>query len=318
MERINSQQMAMCPLDCLQQILPFLNAAERFRFGQLCQLARSMVYSSKLETNAMMEYLRRGAPLLPIQGRPFTDVPVDSRLKKLRARASKAALLSWHAVMARLECQGWQRFGFISGALKVSELFDKFAAVRNDQLIIPFDKLGTGVPPTIVRAVATGNSVYTETEAWDLVRRILAAELDDYRGGVRYPVAAAVALLKFYPRYRELCLRQPGVLEEWINESTLDKICVPKSEALQKLGPFSHLTFNEFHSWEFVRSDGVIWSKELRSPQECDEHCRFAYSKWVRECVQAIRAVVKKEGFYPYVDSCDGVDLTADYPNRTE
>eukprot|EP01057_Protomagalhaensia_wolfi_P000495 Protomagalhaensia_wolfi_Nauph_80__494@NODE_1278_length_1614_cov_701_004444_g985_i0_p1_GENE_NODE_1278_length_1614_cov_701_004444_g985_i0NODE_1278_length_1614_cov_701_004444_g985_i0_p1_ORF_typecomplete_len157_score9_98_NODE_1278_length_1614_cov_701_004444_g985_i055471 len=88
-----------------REVAKFLNAAQRYRFAQLCRTTRLMIYSGDFEIEAMMEYLRMGAPEFPVDTHPLKET--SSSVTQISREVLWESLTSWHSVMARMQFCGF-------------------------------------------------------------------------------------------------------------------------------------------------------------------------------------------------------------------
>eukprot|EP01057_Protomagalhaensia_wolfi_P002807 Protomagalhaensia_wolfi_Nauph_80__2806@NODE_2916_length_946_cov_22_188534_g2288_i0_p1_GENE_NODE_2916_length_946_cov_22_188534_g2288_i0NODE_2916_length_946_cov_22_188534_g2288_i0_p1_ORF_typecomplete_len270_score21_51_NODE_2916_length_946_cov_22_188534_g2288_i02811 len=234
--------------------------------GQTSRSVRELVRSREMEIEAFEEWLRRGAPQLPLTGWPFhTGIPADYYVINLRRELWRHYIQSWHSGHSVLKLS-------YNEPVRLEATTSSPSNERNNRKR-PFRAL-----PSMIANEIKEDEWYLESDAWDTIRKIMSI-----------PAARCIALLKFHPEYREMCLTRPYTLIEW-SEGKTKEIPIDPSEVAQKLNGIPLPKWKDFCSWQFITGEIEPPSEDLRST-------------WTAEATQKLRLEVKKKRFKPYIDS---------------
>eukprot|EP01057_Protomagalhaensia_wolfi_P002545 Protomagalhaensia_wolfi_Nauph_80__2544@NODE_2701_length_1012_cov_15_311408_g2115_i0_p1_GENE_NODE_2701_length_1012_cov_15_311408_g2115_i0NODE_2701_length_1012_cov_15_311408_g2115_i0_p1_ORF_typecomplete_len219_score23_90_NODE_2701_length_1012_cov_15_311408_g2115_i0159815 len=191
-------------------------------------------FGREMEIEALVAWLRRGAPQLPLEGWPFhSGIPANKPVANLRRELWRHYIQSWHSALSVLKSY--------NEPIRLEATTSNPSDERNNR-----KRRYQDLPSMIVDEIGE-DEWYLESDAWDTIENAT-------RKIMSIPAARCIALLKFHPEYREMCLTRPYTLIEW-SEGKTKEIPIDPSEVAQKLNGIPLPKWKDFCSWQFITGE---------------------------------------------------------------
>eukprot|EP01057_Protomagalhaensia_wolfi_P000627 Protomagalhaensia_wolfi_Nauph_80__626@NODE_1357_length_1566_cov_21_058284_g1049_i0_p1_GENE_NODE_1357_length_1566_cov_21_058284_g1049_i0NODE_1357_length_1566_cov_21_058284_g1049_i0_p1_ORF_typecomplete_len323_score43_32Fbox/PF00646_33/0_16_NODE_1357_length_1566_cov_21_058284_g1049_i03041272 len=276
----------------LSNVVQYLNAADRYRFAQLCQATRQMVYTREMEIDALMEFLKMGAPQFSVKGSPFLLEKTHPVIIKGRREALWDSIRSWHGVVARIKSCGYEiQWGDKVFGITVKESTKGFYASYTAKIV---DSRGSGYSqyPHDLLSLSNVPSIHKERAALRVIIRILCSKAPISHAAV------AIMILRDNPDRRDLALKHAG--------------CFLKTLFAEGGGPNRAgvpSSMDRFFFWEYVtETEGPICKQFTTNLKQFTTNLKDLSDRVLSE--NMLFVALKSKGFQPMVDMKDGTDPT--------